>query len=98
MAYRYLADSNIDWGQGEQGLDDYLAKAEESVVLEPEEPVAGRIIVSVNFLVGLFDEENGRWLRENFTPVDHVGYSYLIFDISEEEILQLRHSAGSTVR
>jgi hypothetical protein len=98
MAYKYLADSNLDWGQGENGLEEYIAKADQAVIIEPELPVAGRIIVSANFLVGLFDEENGRWLRENFEPVDHVGYSHLIFDISEEQVLQLKQSVEGAVR
>lgn len=58
--------------------------------LKPQFPDSGKIIVSVNNLVGIHDPERYRWLRENYKPVDHIGYSYLIFEISPGDSLSPR--------
>ena len=82
-AYLYLADSNIDWGENEWYLQEYQKRHPASKV-NPAEPTSGRIIVNINDLTGV-DEDPKRyqWLRENFKPVDHVAYSYLVYDIPE---------------
>jgi len=79
QAYRLLADSNIDWGQNRWYLDAYR-KSHPAVYVNPAGPVAGRVVVSVNNLVGVWNPEEYRWLRENFSPVDQIAYSYLVFD------------------
>jgi len=85
QAYKILADSNIDWGQGGWYRDRYVAE-HPGIYLNPKKPVVGRIIVSVNNLVGLYDAEQYKWLRENFEPVDQVAYSYLVYDVSQEQL------------
>ena len=37
----------------------------------------------------MFHPEKYRWLRENFRPVGHVGYSHLLFRITPEELAAL---------
>lgn len=86
-AWRFLADSNLDWEdrrldierfQGENpGLD---------IAIDPPEPRAGDLLVSANRLVGLYDPSEYRWLREEFAPLRHVGYSYLLFRVPEERL------------
>ncbi len=90
--YLYLADSNVDWGQNGRYLDRYLAQhADEQISYAPTEPVAGRVVVGVNDLIGLERErERYRWLRENFEPVDHIAYSLLVFDVPVERAALLR--------
>lgn len=83
QAYHLLADSNIDWGQNKWYLKVYR-KEHPNIYVSPPGPVAGRVVVSVNDLVGVWNPEEYRWLRENFSPVDHVAYSYLVFDIPLE--------------
>lgn len=85
QAYLLLADSNIDWGQNRWYLDSYR-KDHPGVYVNPAGPVAGRVVVSVNNLVGVWNPEQYRWLRENFSPVDHVAYSYLVFDVPLERL------------
>jgi hypothetical protein len=86
QAYKYLADSNIDWGQGKNELHQYLAKYP-GAAYGPNRPRAGRIVVGVNDLVGVTtDPEKYAWLRNNFEPVDTIVYSYLVYKISPEEI------------
>lgn len=84
LAYKILADSNLDWGQSQRYLEEYMLNYPEAV-FEPKTPTSGKIIVAVNNLVGVFSKghEQFRWLRENFKPTGHIAYSYLIFDISE---------------
>jgi len=84
--YRYLADSNVDWGQNEIYLRRYLAAhAAESIAVNPPGPTTGKIAVSINELVGLTDgAESYAWLRDHYRPIDHVGYSWLIYDVPSQ--------------
>ena len=91
QGWRYLIDSNLDWGQ-----DRYLARrvyvsnSPVPVIVRPSRPVAGRVMVGATALVGLNPRKHRRyaWLRDNFQPVDNVGYSWLVYDVSTDE---LRH-------
>jgi Dolichyl-phosphate-mannose-protein mannosyltransferase len=82
QAYKILADSNIDWGQNKIYLNKYKSE-NPHVHINPESPISGTVVVSVNYLVGVTtnDPDKYRWLRDNFNPVGHIGYSYLIYDI-----------------
>ena len=84
--YKYLADSNVDWGQSEYYLKEYLAKHKgERVLVRPDGPVKGAVVVNINDLVGVTsDVQRYRWLRERYTPVGHIAYSYLIFDTRDQ--------------
>jgi hypothetical protein len=85
QAYKYLVDSNLDWDQSEWIRDRYLEEHPE-MILEPERPVLGRIVVSPNNLVGIVgDKDRYDWLRENFEPIDMIADVYLVYDISEDE-------------
>ena len=79
--YRYLVDSNLDWGQ-----DDDLALA---VARDSPEPmhvnpgcdrVSGLILVSATRFQGIFEKDVPcyDWLRA-LEPIGTVGYSYLQF-------------------
>ena len=85
-AYGFLADSNIDWGQGERYLAQYLKQYPETQI-RPEKPVAGRIVVNVNHLTGIVgDAERYAWLRENFFPSATIAHAYLVYDVSPEKL------------
>ena len=67
LAYRILADSNLDWRQHLWYLERYQA-AHPDALLEPDGPTAGTIIVGINALTGVAgDPGRFRWLRDNFT-------------------------------
>ncbi len=84
LAYQHLADSNLDWRGNEWYLDQYVQR-HPGVIVDPRKPQAGRIVVPVNALVGVNrSPEEYRWLREHFTPVDHIAHSYLVYDVSKE--------------
>ena len=88
-AYKYLADSNIDWGQGRNELDQYLLQ-HPSTIYKPGKARSGDIVVRVNDLVGVTaDPDQYAWLRNNFEPIDTIAYAYLVYKISPEEINKL---------
>jgi hypothetical protein len=88
LAYRHLADSNLDWRGNEWYLMEYIRR-HPGVIVDPRKPQAGRIVVPVNALVGVNrNPEEYRWLREHFTPVDHIAYSFLVYDVPKEMLPQ----------
>jgi hypothetical protein len=86
LAYRLLADSNLDWGQNEPVVRAFLAKNPD-VVLNPEEPVCGRVLMSANRLTGVIGTRKN-WKSPAWTwsyePVAHVGYAHFLFDIRSD--------------
>jgi hypothetical protein len=93
MAYKYLADSNIDWGQDRFILLKYR-KEHPEVGRAPEIPTpinkTTRYFLYVNYLVGITrDPDTYRWLRENFEPIDTIAPSYLLFEITPEQMREL---------
>jgi hypothetical protein len=88
-AYKYLADSNLDWGQGRHEFEKYLIDNPDASY--PARYVrAGHFIVSANDLVGIAkDPAIYAWLRNNFEPVDNVAYSYFVFRVTPEEKREL---------
>jgi len=88
--YRYLIDSNLDWGQNAGAAQRYVTDHHPNVTLRPGNRfVHGRIVVNANALQGLSPEEREvyAWLRP-FKPVGHIGYSYLIFDVPLDAVPQ----------
>jgi hypothetical protein len=85
QSYKILSDSNLDWAQDGKKLQEYLSKNPDAV-FNPDRPITGKVIVSVNYLTGVFGRERYRWLRDNFEPKDRVGYSFLVYEITVEEL------------
>lgn len=86
--YKYLIDSNIDWGQDNILIDKYISESKFTIIKNPGcEFTEGIIAVNVNTLQGLF-EKNGcdcyKWLRDNYEPFDYVGYSWLIYNVTKQ--------------
>ncbi|HEU4649177.1 MAG TPA: glycosyltransferase family 39 protein [Gemmatimonadales bacterium] len=81
FGYKILADSNLDWGQNERWVRRFLAENPD-VVLDPGEPICGRVLMSANYLVGVEPRFRGRpsWALR-YTPVGHVAYAHLLFRI-----------------
>ena len=88
QAYKILADSNLDWGQSTRYLDRWL-KAHPEAIYHPDESRADTLVVTANWLVGVFAPEKFRWLRENFEPDGHIAYSYLVYRISPQDLERL---------
>lgn len=89
-AYRFLADSNLDWEDRSYDIARFRAEHPEiDLVVEPETPQAGFILVGANKLVGVHEPERYRWLRENFRPERHLGYSHLLFRVPPDRLREL---------
>jgi len=89
-AYRFLADSNLDWEDRSYDIARFRAEHSQiDLVVEPDAPQAGWILVGANKLVGVYEPERYRWLRENFQPERHVGYSYLLFRVPPDRLREV---------
>jgi hypothetical protein len=79
LAYRYLGDSNLSWGQDTWVVDRFL-KNNPDVVLDPMQPVTGRVLVNADYMAGVSPRKADYWLRvEGIRPISHVGYAHLLF-------------------
>jgi len=107
MSYQILADSNLDWGQNKNYLQDYLQKhpnalfirydgdnklnlvIENQKVAPPQVSLGNPInllVIEANQLIGITTDSNHfYWLRSSRQPIDHLAYSYLIFNISSQD-------------
>jgi hypothetical protein len=89
-AYRFLADSNLDWEDRTADIARYYARHPElEITLEPPEPRTGHVLVGVNRLLGIIGDERYRYLRR-LQPVDHVGYSFLLFRVTSDDVPRRR--------
>jgi hypothetical protein len=93
MAYKYLADSNLAWGQDYYALKVYRAEHRD-VGKAPEIPYplprTRTYFAPVNQLVGVsYDPATYQWLRENFEPVGMIAPSYLLFEITPGQMQAL---------
>ena len=90
-AYKYLADSNLDWGQGQYYLADYLA-THPNAIYTPSGVTSGEVIIGASDLVGVTtwgNPDKYKWLRDNFQPTNVIAYEYLVFDITPQQLQQL---------
>jgi hypothetical protein len=83
QAFRWFADSNLDWGQDLIALRAFqLAPGNDRVPVNAPEVTSGLQVVSVNRLVGLAVEpERYQVLRDCGRVVDTIGTSYILFDL-----------------
>jgi len=89
QTYKYLSDSNLDWGQGQIYLEEYLS-VHPDAIYSPDHIQAGTLVVGGSDLVGILeDPDKYAWLRKHFEPVDTVAYSYFVYKISSQEIADL---------
>jgi hypothetical protein len=85
QAYTVLADASLVLDENHWYMRRYLRK-HPAVIFEPASPMAGTLLVRVEFYVGLFFQERFRWLRENFAPIGHVAHGHLLFRVTPEAL------------
>ncbi len=85
LSYRILADSNLDWGQDDAVVREFL-RNNSDVVLDPKKPVAGRILVGANRLTGIYRWDSATYLAKRYQPVAQVGYGHFLFVVPAEDI------------
>jgi hypothetical protein len=95
QTYKFVADSNLEWGQSQDDLRQYLIEHPDAIP-NPAGPQAGHMVVGGSDLVGIL-EAPGRyaWLRQNFEPVDTIAYCYFVYRISSQELADLCARAQS---
>ncbi len=86
LAYKVLAESNLAWFQNTRIVRDFLRRNPDVVPIlskaDPPNFVRGRILIDINLLVGVEgDPERFRWLRNHYSPVMHVGYGHLLYEV-----------------
>jgi hypothetical protein len=81
LAYRILGDSNLSYGQNADLVQDFL-KRNPDVILNPETPTCGRVLIDTNRLLGISprDKEPLSWALR-YHPMAHVGYAHLLYFI-----------------
>jgi hypothetical protein len=84
QGYRWLADSNLDWGQdGAYMHGDYARTSPVRLWFDPTGPIAGRIAVGLS---SLLEDPHNAWLREHFRPAATPRDSWAVFDVSEADL------------
>ena len=75
-----------------------LGITNDTKIFNPDSPQAGSIIIAANDLVGATTHiksypksypKSYQWLKDNLKPLDHVGYSYLVFKLKPEDLPQI---------
>ncbi len=81
FGYKILADSNLDWGQNAELVERFV-RQNPDVILDPVQPVCGRVLMSANQLVGVIPKSQGgpSWAIR-YQPIAHIGYAHLLFHI-----------------
>lgn len=83
--WRYFADSNLSWGQGNWQVSSFL-QANPDVILNPEHPVAGRVLIEANRLTGIYGGSMPcQWLRK-LEPAGQVAYSHILFNVLPSQL------------
>jgi hypothetical protein len=88
LSYKIVADSNLDWGQDMGTVLDFL-KHNPDVVLDPDQPVSGRILVGADRLVGVSPKDKGplTWALR-YQPAAQVGYAHFLFNIPADAVVE----------
>lgn len=96
LAYHFLADSNLDWGQDAWEVESFLKKNPD-VILDPTQRVAGRVLMGANYVAGVLPRKADHFLRlEGIQPIAHVGYAHLLFQVPALQAESLSKPASPT--
>jgi hypothetical protein len=82
-AFRLLTNANIDWGQNDGRIGDWLRAAGlGSAALDPVHALPGENVFDLNRLAGVGKFRQHLWLREHASPRAHFGHTYLWFTVT----------------
>jgi hypothetical protein len=81
--WKVLADSNVQWGQDEWIIEEWVRRQERPVTLDPAGPTRGLIVIRADFLAGHTPEMAARyaWLRSSYEPLGCLTPGVLVFDV-----------------
>lgn len=81
-AFRWVSDSNLDWGQNGDKVEEWRRRPElESARWEPAHALAGRSVFSASTLTSGTGFERHRWLRTRVDPVGQLGHTHFVFEL-----------------
>jgi len=90
--YQILSDSNIDMGEKRPALDRFL-RDNPDVLMNPQNPIPGRIVIPVNFLTNVMYPMSPAtkawhsWILHHKRPEKVVAHSYCVFRMTKADIL-----------
>jgi len=88
-AYKYLADSNLDWEDKSYYIKKWEAAHPKIRYQTHSEamthPQPGFFLMPANAYVGVMDQDQLAWIRE-FKPLAHIAYSHYLLYVTPEEL------------
>ena len=92
--FRWITDSNVDWGQNRDKLPAYLTKVGlDTAHVDPPHALPGRNLLRFELASGTLRFYLHAWLREHIDPAGHFRHSYLLFDIDHAQFERLLDEA-----
>jgi 4-amino-4-deoxy-L-arabinose transferase-like glycosyltransferase len=92
-AYRWIADSNIDWGQNYSRNSQLLEAQQVIDRLEPLHILPGVNVFTLNTLTGVWwNYEQHRWVRAHLEPTRHLNHTYLWYEVDESTFERFLHA------
>jgi 4-amino-4-deoxy-L-arabinose transferase-like glycosyltransferase len=83
-AYKVMADSNLDFGQGWYAVDKYL-DAHPDVHLMGGTPEEGKFVIGVNYYLDLKGKNDFYWVH-NLKPMAQINHCFLLFYVTAADI------------
>jgi 4-amino-4-deoxy-L-arabinose transferase-like glycosyltransferase len=81
-AYRWIADSNIAWGQNDGRNWKIIEAKQVTDRFEPLHILPGVNVFRLNTIAGVWgNHEQHRWVRENLEPKSHLNHTYLWYEV-----------------
>jgi hypothetical protein len=91
-AYRWIADSNVGWGQNHSRNWKILEAHQVTDRFEPRHILPGVNVFTLNTIAGLWgNHEQHRWVRENLEPKSHLNHTYLWYEVDETAFDRFLH-------
>ena len=88
--FRWITDSNVDWGQNRDKVESYRAMGGvPRAALDPPHLLPGPNLLRHDLASGNFRFQRYRWVRESLDPVAHFGHTYLLFDVTPPQFERL---------
>jgi hypothetical protein len=92
FAYRWIADSNVDWGQNYSRNSQILEAHQVIDRLEPLHILPGVNIFTLNTIAGVWhNHEQHRWVREHLEPKRHLNHTYLWYEVDASTFDRFLH-------
>ena len=83
-AYRYTADSNLDYGQNRERLARYVKESRLAAIVDQATVTPGLYVINANDLTIFGNFRANRWLIARDIPVVNLGFTHFGFSITGE--------------